>query len=191
MRLRDTSLGLPLDRGATMLKGFHHVAFRCIDAAETIKFYTEVLGLRYSHAVSNDLVASTKEYSPHIHIFLELKDGSSIAFFEVPLSKPAQKDPNTPAWVQHVAFEVSTLEEFESDVQRLERYGIPYLGPTIHEDPTERSVYFFDPNGIRLELHLPGKAGTDANRALEVLQRWNARKASDVWGESRRNSSSY
>ena len=168
-----------------MLKGFHHVAFRCTDAAETIRFYTDVLGLRYSHAVSNDIVASTKEYSPHIHIFLELPDGSSIAFFEVPLSAPAQKDPNTPAWVQHVAFWVETMSDLEQGIKSLEEHGIPYLGPTAHDDPTERSVYFFDPNGIRLEFHLTGRAGTDAEAAIETLGKWNARKAAQAWAHER------
>ena len=167
-----------------MLKGFHHVAFRCNDAAETVKFYTEVLGLRYSHAVSNDIVGSTKEYSPHIHIFLELEDGSSIAFFEVPLSAPAQRDANTPPWVQHVAFEVSTPSDFEAGIDRLRDHGIPFLGPTSHDDPTEHSVYFFDPNGIRLEFHLPGKSGTDPKAAAVTLGKWRERKAAEAWGGS-------
>jgi glyoxylase I family protein len=168
-----------------MLKGFHHVAFRCTDAAETVRFYTDVLGLKYSHAISNDIVGSTKEYSPHIHIFLQLEDGSSIAFFEVPLSEPAQKDPNTPAWVQHVAFEVKSLSDFEDGIRRLEAHGIPYLGPTAHEDPTERSVYFFDPNGIRLEFHLPGSLQTDAKAAMDILGKWSVRKAAGAWTSNR------
>ena len=69
-----------------MLSNFHHVAFRCRNAAETTQFYTEVLGLKYSHAVLNEVVPSTGAKDPHLHIFFELDDGSSIAFFDVPKS---------------------------------------------------------------------------------------------------------
>src|SRR5215510_7928184 len=72
-----------------MLQKLHHVAYRCADAGETVEFYSKVLGLPFAHALSNDFVPSVKEYSPHLHIFFELGDGSYIAFFELPKS-PAQ-----------------------------------------------------------------------------------------------------
>jgi hypothetical protein len=45
-------------------------------------------------------------YSPHIHIFLEMEDGSSIGFFEVPKDPGNMKDLTSPDWIQHFAFEV-------------------------------------------------------------------------------------
>src|SRR5215813_4401589 len=89
-----------------MLQKLHHIAFRCNDAAETVNFYTNILGLPFAHALTADYVPSLKQHSPHIHVFFEMADGSYIAFFEVPKSPPAQKDPNTPVWVQHLALEV-------------------------------------------------------------------------------------
>ncbi|WP_373851549.1 VOC family protein, partial [Delftia acidovorans] len=52
-----------------LCKKLHHAAYRCKDAAETVRFYTEVLGLRFTHAMGEDHVPSTGQYSPHIHIF--------------------------------------------------------------------------------------------------------------------------
>jgi glyoxylase I family protein len=160
-----------------MLANFHHVAFRCNNAVETVKFYTEVLGLKFSYAITNDIVGSTKEYSPHIHIFFELDDGSSIAFFEVPLSPPAIEDKNTPAWVEHVAFRVNSMEELLAGQRRLEANGIQFIGPVNHY-PQQYSIYFFDPNGIRLEFNLPAPsdAAERAAAAGKVLDAWERRK---------------
>jgi len=60
-----------------LCKKLHHAAFRCRDAAETVDFYTRVLGLKFSHAMGEDHVPSTGRYSPHIHIFFEMEDGTS------------------------------------------------------------------------------------------------------------------
>ena len=59
-----------------MPEGQHHVAYRCLDAAETVDFYNSVIGLKFAHAISQDRVPSTQEFSPHLDIFFELGDGS-------------------------------------------------------------------------------------------------------------------
>ena len=89
----------------------HHAAYRCNDAQETADFYTKYLGLDYYAAVSEEDVPSTGEKCPYMHIFFAMKDGSCVAFFEVPASPPMQKDPNTPEWVQHLALNVESREE--------------------------------------------------------------------------------
>ena len=62
----------------------HHAAYRCNDAQETADFYTKYLGLEYYAAVSEEEVPSTGEKCPYMHIFFAMKDGSCVAFFEVP-----------------------------------------------------------------------------------------------------------
>ena len=96
-----------------LCKKLHHCAYRCADARQTVDFYTEVLGLKFSHAVGGDHVPSTGEYDPHIHVFFEMEDGSSIAFFEVPNSPGGMKDEVMPDWIQHFAFEVDSIETLE------------------------------------------------------------------------------
>jgi len=135
-----------------MLKKLHHVAYRCTDAHETIDFYSKNLGLKLVHAITNDRVPSTQEWSPHLHIFFEMEDESYIAFFEVPVSPPAQKDPNTPDWVQHLALEVADSETLLAAKARLEENGVDVLGVTDHGFC--HSIYFFDPSGHRLELSI-------------------------------------
>jgi glyoxylase I family protein len=163
-----------------MLKKFNHVAFRCNDAEETVRFYTEVLGLQYTHGLTGDWVGSTGEFNPHLHIFLTLEDGSSIAFFEVPLAGPSEGPLSTPAWCQHTAFEIGSPEEFDAYIKRLEDHGVKYIGPIAHHDDNEKSVYFTDPNGLRIELYLPGTYPPDTDEAMRALAAWKHRR--DVEG---------
>lgn len=137
-----------------LCKKLHHAAYRCRDARATVDFYTNVLGLKFSHAMGEDHVPSTGRYSPHLHIFLEMEDGSSIAFFEVPGDPGHMKDPEMPDWIQHFAFEVESVEALLAAKADLERKGVEVLGPANHDDFV-LSIYFFDPSGHRLELAAP------------------------------------
>jgi catechol 2,3-dioxygenase-like lactoylglutathione lyase family enzyme len=117
-----------------IIKRLHHAAFRCRDARKTVDFYVDVLGLKFSHAMGEDHVPSTGEYSPHIHIFLEMEDGSCIAFFELPKDKGNMKDLEMPEWVQHFAFMVESVDVLLAEKERLEGLGIDVLGPINHDD---------------------------------------------------------
>lgn len=128
----------------------HHVAYRCRDAAETVEFYARVLGFTYTTAFAEDHVPSTGAYDPYMHIFLDCGGGNILAFFELPQQPPMGRDANTPEWVQHLAFEVADLDTLLAAKAHIEGQGIDVLGPTYHG--IFRSIYFFDPNGHRLEL---------------------------------------
>jgi len=86
------------------LKRIHHVAYRCNDAKETVEWYSRVLGMSYTTAFAEDKVPSTGEGDPYMHVFLDCGGGNVLAFFELPNQPAMGRDPNTPAWVQHLAF---------------------------------------------------------------------------------------
>ncbi len=161
-----------------LCKKLHHAAFRCKDAAETVKFYTEVLGLKFAHAMGEDHVPSTGKYSPHIHIFFEMEDGSNIAFFECPedAGELSGRDALTPGWIQHFAFEVDSVETLLQAKVDLEAKGLSVVGPTNHDDFIT-SIYFFDPSGHRLELTVrtcdPARYAQFEAEAPEVLALWS------------------
>ncbi|MFI4981140.1 MAG: VOC family protein, partial [Nevskiales bacterium] len=111
-----------------LCKKLHHAAFRCKDARATVDFYTKVLGLKFAHAMGEDHVPSTGRYSPHVHIFLEMEDGSNIAFFEVPKDPGNMKDMESPDWIQHFAFEVENVDTLLEAKQRLEAHGLKVVG---------------------------------------------------------------
>ena len=128
----------------------HHAAYRCKDAKETVEWYAKNLNMDFVLAIAEDLVPSTKAPDPYMHIFLNAGGGNVLAFFELPNSPEMGRDENTPAWVQHIAFEVESMETLLAAKVKLEANGVDVLGPTNHT--IFKSIYFFDPNGHRLEL---------------------------------------
>ena len=132
------------------LQRIHHVAYRCKDAKATVDWYADILGMAFTTAFSEDHVPSTGEYDPYMHVFLDCGGGNVIAFFELPNQPDMGKDPNTPDWVQHIAFEVADLDALLAAKAHIEGQGVDVIGPTCHG--IFQSIYFFDPNGHRLEL---------------------------------------
>jgi lactoylglutathione lyase len=128
----------------------HHAAYRCKDAKETVEWYAKNLNMDFVLAIAEDLVPSTKAPDPYMHIFLDAGGGNVLAFFELPNAPEMGRDENTPAWVQHMAFEVDSMETLLAAKAKLEANGVEVLGPTNHT--IFKSIYFFDPNGHRLEL---------------------------------------
>jgi catechol 2,3-dioxygenase-like lactoylglutathione lyase family enzyme len=128
----------------------HHVAYRCKDAKETVEFYQRTLKMGFVLAIAENEVPSTKEPDPYMHVFLDAGMGNVLAFFELPNSDDMLRDENTPLWVQHIAFEVADVEALDAAQQHLEAEGLEVLGPVNHG--IFKSIYFFDPNGHRIEL---------------------------------------
>ena len=160
------------------IEKLHHFAYRCRNAEQTRAFYEDVLGLKLAHVIEADTVPSTGEYSPYFHIFFELGDGSYVAFFDLGDDQATVPDPETPSWVNHLALEVADEAALEAAKARLEGAGVEVLGPTDHG--FVKSIYFFDPNDIRLELtcRLIGddamaKKAAEAHAGLEA---WMARR---------------
>jgi len=154
--------------------GLHHAAWRCRDAEQTRHFYEDILGLPLVHIIVSDHVPSTGEYAPYCHMFFRFTDGSCIAFFDLCDGKGAESAPDAPLWVNHVAFSVATLADLEAAKARLEAHGIEVLGITDHG--FIKSIYFFDPNGLRLELtcHMDSAKQTagHAASAHDDLKKW-------------------
>jgi len=132
------------------LDRIHHVAYRCKDAKQTVEWYVKHLNMDFVLAIAEDLVPSTKELDPYMHVFLDAGNGNVLAFFELPTQAEMGRDENTPAWVQHLAFKVNTMHELEDIKTQLEADGIEVVGVTDHT--IFKSIYFFDPNGHRLEI---------------------------------------
>jgi lactoylglutathione lyase len=130
-------------------------------------------------AIAEDQVPSTKAPDPYMHIFLDAGGGNVLAFFELPNSPEMGRDPNTPAWVQHIALEVDSMDELHATKARLQAAGIEVIGPTDHT--LFQSIYFFDPNGHRLEL----AANTGTPEMLKKLDevKWDM---INEWAQTRR-----
>ena len=156
----------------------HHVAYRCKDAKETTDWYKDKLNMDLVLAIAENEVPSTKAPDPYMHIFLDAGNENVLAFFEIPNSPDMGRDENTPAWVQHIALRVANLEALVAAKEELESKGVEVLGLVNHG--VFKSIYFFDPNGHRLEL--AANTGTAAQYkqlnevASEMVDEWSKTK---------------
>ncbi|MBK1715275.1 VOC family protein [Rubrivivax gelatinosus] len=161
-----------------LVRKIHHVAYRCRDARETVEWYERHLGMRFILAIAEDEVPSTKAPDPYMHVFLDAGGGNVLAFFELPTQPAMDRDRNTPSWVQHLALQVDSVETLLATKARLEAAGIEVIGPTDHT--IFRSIYFFDPNGHRLELAAdcatPGMLTQLDAVKREMLDEWSRTK---------------
>ena len=161
------------------IERIHHVAYRCRDARQTVEWYRKYLGMDFVLAIAEDQVPSTHEPDPYMHLFMDAGGGNILAFFELPNSPAMGRDENTPAWVQHIAFKVGSLDELRATQARLQAAGIDVVGPTDHA--IFQSIYFFDPNGHRVELAADTATPAMAQRLDDV--KW---AMLDEWSRTRK-----
>ena len=142
---------------ALHLEGVDHLALVTDDMRKTIAFYTEVLGMTLVH-VRRIPYAPDRGQPPYDncrHYFFDMGNGSLLAFFEYPPEAP-KGNRDARGGMQHLAFK-TTRVEFEHAQTRLRAQGVHFVGP-FHLGGRFYSIYFSDPNGIRLEIT------TDVNR---------------------------
>ncbi|ARN75250.1 VOC family protein [Oceanicoccus sagamiensis] len=160
------------------IQRIHHVAYRCHNAKETVAFYQQVMNMDFQLAIAENEVPSTKAPDPYMHVFLDAGNGNVLAFFELPNSPAMDKDRNTPDWVQHIAFEVESVEALLEAKASVEAEGITVIGPVEHT--IFKSIYFFDPNGHRLELAAntakPGMLERLHKLAPAMIEEWDQTK---------------
>jgi catechol 2,3-dioxygenase-like lactoylglutathione lyase family enzyme len=160
------------------IQRIHHVAYRCRDARETVEWYRKHLNMEFVLAIAEDRVPSTKAADPYMHLFMDAGNGNILAFFEIPNSPTMGRDPNTPDWVQHIAFKVDSEAVLLESKARLEAAGIEVVGVTDHT--VFKSIYFRDPNGHRLELAWDCATPEQMKRLddvkWEMLEEWSRTK---------------
>jgi catechol 2,3-dioxygenase-like lactoylglutathione lyase family enzyme len=166
----------------------HHVAYRCKNAKETVDWYKHMLNMDLLVAISEDRCPSTKDPDPYMHIFLQAGP-NILAFFEIPNSPEMEVPicgPNTPAWIQHIAFQVADVPLLLQWKANLEAKGLEVVGPTDHA--IIQSIYFFDPNGHRVEVTCntakPGdfeKLGEVAPNMVEEFSRTKTTNRQAAW----------
>ncbi len=137
-RLRARYLGAPPARPRSTARGVHHVALMCADVERTIRFYQEVLGFPLAEIFEN------RDYRGSTHLFFDIGHDNTLAFFDFPglgLGPYAE----VLGGLHHLAISVE-LPVWEAARSKLEAAGVD-----CHID-SEISLYFADPDGVRLEL---------------------------------------
>jgi catechol 2,3-dioxygenase-like lactoylglutathione lyase family enzyme len=157
-------------------RGVHHLALNTDDMKLTMDFYVGVLGMPLVHALkvppglgSGPGNRGNPPFENLRHYFFDAGGDSLLAFFEMPRGAKGKGDRDAIAAMQHVSFAVTT-ERFDEVVKRLNQNHVPVLGP-IHVGADTWSIYFYDPNGIRLEFSHQNEA------APRVVERWRQTRA--------------
>jgi catechol 2,3-dioxygenase-like lactoylglutathione lyase family enzyme len=157
-------------------RGVHHLALNTDDMKMTLDFYVGVLGMPLVHALKVPPGLGTgpgnrgnPPFENLRHYFLDAGGDSLLAFFEMPKGVKAKGDRDGIGNMQHVSFAVSEAR-FAEVRASLERANLPYLGP-INVGCDTWSMYFYDPNGIRLEFSHQREAEP------KVVERWRQTKA--------------
>jgi catechol 2,3-dioxygenase-like lactoylglutathione lyase family enzyme len=148
-------------------QGINHLALVSSDMQRTVDFYSGVLGMPLIKTI--DLPHGMGQ-----HFFFDLGNGDSLAFFWFPSAPAAQPGvasaapgllpgPSAHGSMNHVAINVPG-DRIEEYYEKLQAKGIECSRVINHDDspmqislettPTTfvRSIYFFDPDGIALEL---------------------------------------
>jgi len=155
--------------------GINHLAISTADMKGVLQYFNEVLGMPLSalywmHGAENTM-----------HGFLKLNDSSMLAFVFSPLnSKEVQlgnthpgnpSAPSTMGTMQHLAFNVDSVDDLLALRDRIRSHGIHCMGPADHGFC--QSIYFAGPEGISLEVAT--MVGSDINKWIdpEVLEELN------------------
>jgi catechol 2,3-dioxygenase-like lactoylglutathione lyase family enzyme len=146
--------------GKPLLRGIHHLALVTADMRMTLDFYVRVLGMPLVHGLRTPSPppgagpahgVGSPPYKNILHYFLDMGGDSLLAFFEYPQGV-AHADRDTLGAMQHVSF-VCGPRRYQEMQARLEANGVEIVaGPLLTIPPAIHSFYFFDPNGIRLEI---------------------------------------
>jgi catechol 2,3-dioxygenase-like lactoylglutathione lyase family enzyme len=141
----------------SMLRGVHHLALCTDDMKATTDFYADVVGMPLVHVMKvppglgvGPGNRGNPPYEEIRHYFFDMGNDSLLAFFEIPKGAQPAANRNAIGAMQHCAFVVSPRRFCEIE-DRLKMHGIDYLGP-IPQMPGLVGIYFYDPNGIRLEF---------------------------------------
>jgi catechol 2,3-dioxygenase-like lactoylglutathione lyase family enzyme len=158
-----------MDDGRMELGGINHLALVCRDMARTVAFYEGTLGMALVKTVELPMGMGQ-------HFFFDCGGGDLLAFFwfpDAPDPVPGITGPmarpdtgelvSAAASMNHVAFKVPP-ERIDEYRDRLIAAGVE-CSETFNHDDSEwglardvhpgvwmRSVYFFDPDGILLEI---------------------------------------
>jgi len=155
----------------TVPNGIHHLALSTGNMKEQIEFFSDVVGMElvalyWMHGVEGAW-----------HGFLKLNDTCSLAFVYVPGNEEIKPElgvshagsgagKSAPGTMQHLSFNVSTMEDLLNMRDRVRSRGVNILGPIRHGLCT--SIYFAGPEGLVLEF------ATDdtAEHPLDHNQTW-------------------
>jgi catechol 2,3-dioxygenase-like lactoylglutathione lyase family enzyme len=146
----------------------HHLAITPKNFQESHKFYTEVMGFKLCKIVKRQAMGGAKAGWTK-HVFYETGKGSYFVLWDLHLTgledddwkAPISTGLGLPWWINHIAFEVASLEELEEKKQIWLAAGNK-VSEVVHEFIT--SIYTKDPDGNMVEFTCNTRELTEEDR---------------------------
>ena len=137
-RIRSVHMRPSDQRPASSARGVHHLALLCADVETTVRFYQDLLEFPLTDMFEN------RDYQGSTHFFFDIGNGNGLAFFDLPgLDLGPYRE--VLGGLHHLAISVEP-GRWAHLKGKLDAAGIAYA----HIDGS--SIYFPDPDGVRLEL---------------------------------------
>lgn len=126
-----------------MFKNVHHIAIIGINYNKTKEFYVDKLGFEliseYNRPEKNDIILNVRQGNLVLEIFI--KD-------DAPL-RPKIPNPEH-SGLRHLAFKV---DDVEAVLKKFNELGIPHEELRYDDFDNKKMAFFFDPDGLPLEIH--------------------------------------
>ncbi len=145
-----------------MIQGVHHTCITVSDLERSIAFYRDVLGLELvmteeSERSQDDRSKSLGVAGAKVKLAILRAGNAQVELIEYVTARGRPYDRNNnDIGAMHIAFQV---DDIEATYQRLLAHGVRFTSPpaTIPAGPMKgwRWTYFFDPDGVSLEIIQP------------------------------------
>ena len=125
-----------------------HTGFRTTDMEATVQFYSGILGLPLLQIMRGSEGTGEKAANARRYVF-GAGEFNKLVFFDNHDTSPEE---GSAQHLDHFDLHVETQEEFDEALQRLRDQGVVIT--QIIERPYGKTFYFYDPNGILLQIGL-------------------------------------
>lgn len=126
-----------------MFKYVHHIAIIGTDYRKTKEFYVDKLGFEviseHNRPEKNDIIINVKQGNLVLEIFIKE---------DAPL-RPKMPKPEY-SGLRHLAFKVEDVEEI---LKKFDELDIPHEQLRYDDFDNKKMAFFFDPDGLPLEIH--------------------------------------
>ena len=126
-----------------MFKNVHHIAIIGTNYSETKEFYVDKLGFEviseYNRPEKNDIILNVKQGNLVLEIFIKE---------DAPL-RPKMPSPEY-SGLRHLAFKV---DDVEGVLKKFDELNIVHEELRYDDFDNKKMAFFFDPDGLPLEIH--------------------------------------
>ena len=126
-----------------MFKNVHHIAIIGTNYIKTKEFYVDKLGFEviseHNRPEKNDIIINVRQGNLVLEIFIKE---------DAPL-RPKMPNPEY-SGLRHLAFKVEDIEEI---LKKFDELDIPHEELRYDDFDNKKMAFFFDPDGLPLEIH--------------------------------------